>query len=234
MSRRHRLRSGRRYEELLDDLRSDDSDLSALLEVARAPGARDEMGGLRAATSAFMSVPYVRTRPAATVSRLPAATRAAAGRLLALKFIAAVSGVTLVGGAAYAATGARLPGGSSPHKHSTSSSGAPSPNTGEGGGDQYLPPGQVRPTPAGPVPAVNTRGADGNNSAARSEHPPANPANPPRHSNAPGPDTTHTPQPHQTPAPHNTQPHPSPSTHNSSSARSRIPADRDPVTALPN
>lgn len=226
MSSRHRPGSGRRYEELLDRSHSDDSALSALLDAARAPGTREDMAGLPAARTAFMSVPYVRTRPAASVSRLPAATRSAAGRLLALKFVAAVSGATLVGGAAYAATGAKLLGGShGPPKHSTSSS-APAVPGHRGRG--YQNPGVIQPTPGSQRPQAapeTTRdnqpanGAlNGKSSAAHEVHNP--PATPPGHSNTPGsPQTSHTPSPHHTPAPHSTKPHPSPNPHKSSPGR---------------
>jgi hypothetical protein len=227
MSSRHRLGSGRRYEDLLNGSRPDDSALSALLDAARAPGTREEMAGLPAARTAFMSVPYVRARPAASVSRLPAATRTAAGRLLALKFVAAVSGVTLVGGAAYAATGAKLlGGGSSPHKHAVSSS-APAPVHHHGGGGIYpAPVGAPPPTPGQPQPRT-TNGAGGprgKSSLARSEHPPSNPATPHGQSKTPrppathtsGPPSSHTPGPRHTPTPHNTKPHPSPNPHKSS------------------
>ena len=219
MSSRHRPGSGRRYEDFLDGSHSDDSALSALLDAARAPGAREDMAGLPAARAAFMSVPYVRTRPAASVSRLPAATRNAAGRLLALKFIAAVSGATLVGGAAYAATGAKLLGGShGPPKHSTSSTAPAVPGHG-GGGFHY--PGVAQPTPGSQRPQAapeNTHenqppdgGLNGKSSAAHEVH------NPPGHSNTPGsPQTSHTPSPHHTPTPQNTKPHPSPNPHKSS------------------
>ena len=220
MSSRHRPGSGRRYEEFLDGSRSDDSALSALLDAARAPGTREDMAGLPAARTAFMSVPYVRTRPAASVSRLPAATRTAAGRLLALKFVAAVSGVTLVGGAAYAATGAKLLGGShSPPTHSTSST-APAVPGHRGGGDHY--PGVVAPAPGSqrPQAAPGTThrnepadgGLNGKSSAAHETRNP--PATPPSHSNTPGsPQTSHT------PTPHVTNPHPSPNPHKSSPGR---------------
>jgi hypothetical protein len=211
MSRRHRLGSGRRYEELLNGSRRDDSMLSAVLDAARAPGTRDEMAGLPEARAAFMSVPYVRSRPAASVSSLPAATRTAAGRLLALKFLAAVSGATLIGGAAYAATGAKLLGGGSPHphKHSTSTStSAP----GHAGRFQI---GQVAPTPGAPLPAPAGKPSDltpkGNSSIARSEHPPSNPATPPGRTHTPGPTNSHSPKPHHTPSPHDTKPHHTPS-----------------------
>lgn len=218
MIRRLPLGSGRRYEELLDGARSDDSGLSALLDAARAPGTREDMAGLQSTRNAFMSVPYVRTRPAASVSRLPAATRIAAGRLLALKLVAAVSGVTLVGGAAYAATGAQiLGGGSSPHRHSTSTS-TPAPAPGNRGGGPYqVVPGQGGPTGGGLLTQpANNGGPNGNSSVARSEHPPANPATPPGQTNTPGAPTSHAPKPHHTPTPQNTKPHESPSPHNSS------------------
>lgn len=207
MSRRHRFGSGRRYEELLDGSRSDDSALSGLLDAARAPAAREEMSGLPTARNAFMSVPYVRTRPAASVSKLPATSRSAAGRLLALKLVAAVSGVTLVGGAAYAATGADLLGGSQ-HQQSPSSPASSAPH--HRGGFQVAP-GQAGPTPAGPQPGQATHGdgsANSKSSIARSEHPPANPSNPRGRSSTAGPPTSHSPQPRPTPSPHNTNPHP--------------------------
>lgn len=98
MTSRRQFGFTRRHEELLDGSRADESALSDLLDAARAPGTRDEIAGLPAARTAFMSVPYVRSRPAASVSRLPAVTRTATARLLALKVVAAVSGATLVGG----------------------------------------------------------------------------------------------------------------------------------------
>jgi len=219
MIRQHRPGSGRHYEELLDGSRSDDSALSALLDAARAPGTREDMAGLPAARNSFMSVPYMRSRPAASVSRLPAATRTAAGRLLALKLVAAVSGVTLVGGAAYAATGAQLLGGSSPHKHSTSST-APAPNNRGGGPHQVVGPGQAGPTPGNLLPQpANNGGPSGNSSVARSEHPPASPATPPGKSNTSGPRTSHAPQPRHTPTPQDTKPHETPSSHNPSAGQ---------------
>ena len=238
MSRRHRLGSGRRYEELLDGARSDDSALSGLLDAARAPAAREEMSGLATARNAFMSVPYVRTRPAASVSKLPAATRTAAGRLLALKLVAAISGVTLVGGAAYAATGADLLGGG-PQQHSPSSPASSAPH--HRGGFQVAP-GQAGPTPAGPLPKPGqaTHGDGSTNSKssiARSEHPPANPSNPPGRNNTSGPPDSHSPQPRHTPSPHNTNPHPTdsaratptPGPHTTAAAGVRV----QPTTTVP-
>jgi hypothetical protein len=217
MSRRNHPGSGRRYEEFLDGSRSDDSALSAMLDAARAPGTRDEMAGLPAARTAFMSAPYLRTRPAASVSKLPAATKSAAGRLLALKFVAAVSGATLIGGAAYAATGAKLlPGSSSPHKHSTTTSAAA---PGGNHPDGYRgPTGAAQPTPAGPVPATShgdpNAGSNGKSSEAHAQH---SPSTPPGQSNTPpGRQTSHTPKQHHTPTPHDTKPHHSPSPHSSS------------------
>jgi hypothetical protein len=228
MIRRHLPRSGRRYEAFLDGSHADDSALSTVLEAARAPGTREDMAGLPAARNAFMSVPYLRTRPAASVSRLPAATRTAAGRLLALKFVAAVSGVTLVGGAAYAATGAQLLGGSSPHRHSTSSA-APAPHN---RGNQIVPPGQAPPTPGGPLPQPRqqTRHDDGapngNSSVAHSEHSPSNPATPPERSNTPHPPTSHAPKPHETPTPHDSKSPHTPSPHTSSPPHGSVAPSR--------
>lgn len=215
MSRRHRFGSGRRYEELLDGARSDDSALSAVLDAARAPATRTELSGLSTARNAFMSVPYVRTRPAASVSRLPAATRSAAGRLLALKLVAALSGISLVGGAAFAASGTDLLGGTSPRHHSPA---GPVPTAPHNDGGRQVVPGQAGPTPGGVVTHAGpaTQGAaatNGKSSIARSEHPPSKPANPPGRSNTPGAPISHSPKPHHTSSSHNANPHPPGSAH---------------------
>jgi hypothetical protein len=236
MSNRHRPGSGRRYEDYLDGSYSDDSALSGLLDAARAPGTREDMAGLPAARTAFRSVPFVRSRPAASVSRLPAATRTAAGRLLALKFVAAVSGATLVGGAAYAATGAKLLGGGSPgpHKQGTTTS-APTVPGGRApvGGGYHNPGGEALPTPDGPQPqqppaATHVTGSsNGKSSAAHEGHNP--PATPPGQRNTPGgPQTSHTPDPRHSPTPHNTDPHPSPNPHKSSPGQGQTRAPNAP------
>jgi hypothetical protein len=242
MSRRHRLGSGRHYEELLHGARADDSALSALLDAARAPGTRDEMAGLPAARNAFLAAPYLHTRPAASVRRLPATTRTAAGRLLALKLVAAVSGVTLVGGAAYAATGAKLLGGGSSHHRTSASSTANQPGSRHHhGAGQLKPVGLPAPTPAGPVPtSAATHGKPGGVSS--SAHEAHSPTEARGQSNAPGPHTSHpvkpthpatpthpsspshtptpshTPKPHHSPTPHDTKSH-SPNPHRSSPGR---------------
>ena len=123
MPRRLRLGSARRYEELLDGARADDRALSDLLAAARAPGTRDEVAGLATARTEFLNTRFRPIRGA--TKSLPAATRTAARRLLVLKAVAALSGATLIGGTAYAATGTDLLGGSSKDpapRHGSSSS----------------------------------------------------------------------------------------------------------------
>jgi hypothetical protein len=108
MRRRPRLTSAS-LEELLDGGRVSDAALSRVVTAARAPATPDELAGLDAAQSAFhRSSQAWGRRP---ISSVPAATRTAAGRLLAVKAIAAVGGASLIGGAAYAATNTPLLGG---------------------------------------------------------------------------------------------------------------------------
>jgi hypothetical protein len=123
MRRRPRLTSAS-FEELLDGGRVADAGLSRVISAARAPADPGELAGFDAARAAFdRTCRAPNRRP---VSSVPAATRTAAGRLLAIKAIAAVAGATLVGGAAYAASNTQLLGGGSPH-HGPS---RPAPNSG--------------------------------------------------------------------------------------------------------
>src|SRR4051794_7711893 len=121
-----RSSSGDPFEELLDGRSPDNSALARLLTAARAPGTRDEMGGLPAARSAFLEARQPRRSRA---TRLPAATRPAAGKLFALKALAAVSGATLVGGVAYAATDTSLLGGTDHHRHGPAASASAGPRS---------------------------------------------------------------------------------------------------------
>lgn len=112
MSRRRRAAEDG-FEDLLDGRDPGSSALGRVLDAARAPGRPDELSGLGQAQAAFLMARQPHRTRAARGSRLPATTRSAAGRLFVLKAAAAVSGVTLVGGVAYAATGAHLLGGGS-------------------------------------------------------------------------------------------------------------------------
>jgi hypothetical protein len=115
---RRRFRAGDPFEDLLDGRPSDDSALFELLTAARAPGTRHDMLGLPAAREAFLDV---RRQRRGSTRRLPAATRTAARRLVTLKAMAAVSGATMIGGVAYAASEANLlVGGPEKHDRSTS------------------------------------------------------------------------------------------------------------------
>src|SRR4051794_33088385 len=92
------------FELLLDGGHGSDA-LSHVMAALTAPGTQDELLGLDAARSAFLAAQAPTAAPArATARRRPATTRTVAGRLLAAKAVAAVSGITLVGGVAYAAT----------------------------------------------------------------------------------------------------------------------------------
>jgi hypothetical protein len=92
------------YELLLDGGHGDDA-LSHVMAAATAPGTHSELLGLAVAHSAFLAEQATTAAPARAPARhRPAATRTVAGRLLAAKAVAAVSGITLIGGVAYAAT----------------------------------------------------------------------------------------------------------------------------------
>jgi hypothetical protein len=97
------------YELLLDGDLGHDA-LSRVLAAVTASGTQDELGGLSTARSAFVAAytPMAAPARAASARHRPAATRTVAGRLLAAKVVAAVSGITLVGGVAYAATTTNL------------------------------------------------------------------------------------------------------------------------------
>jgi hypothetical protein len=117
MRRRPRLNSAS-LEELLDGGRIADAAVSRVVSAARAPATPEELAGLDATRSAFhRSSQAWGRRP---IGSVPAATRTAAGRLLALKVIAAVGGASLIGGAAYAATNTQLLGGGTKHHHGPS------------------------------------------------------------------------------------------------------------------
>jgi hypothetical protein len=112
--RRLARRRSASLEDLLDADVSDGSALSRVLSAARAPGTSEEMAGLGTAMSAF----YV-TGPASPRPPMPTrsvTTRTVTGRWIALKALAALSGASLIGGAAYAATNAGFLDNLSPHK----------------------------------------------------------------------------------------------------------------------
>lgn len=108
---------------LLDEDVADGTALCQVLAAARAPGTADELVGLPAAMSAFATA--TREVPRSPVRhRAAPPSRVTAGGLLT-RTLAAVSGVALAGGVAYAATtvGFIGTGGSSNHppaSHSTS------------------------------------------------------------------------------------------------------------------
>ncbi|WP_409451262.1 hypothetical protein [Jatrophihabitans sp.] len=122
MRRPNRPRSAD-LDRLLDEDVSDGTALAQLLAAARAPGAANELVGLSTAMSAFASAN--RELPRSPVSHRAAPRRALTTRSLLAKTVAAVGGVTLAGGVAYAATtvGFMGLGGGSDHPpalHSTS------------------------------------------------------------------------------------------------------------------
>jgi hypothetical protein len=125
MRRRPRFSSAS-LDALLDGDCDDGTALARVLIAAGAPGTPQELAGLDAARAAFVRAAPAPSRPPMTP--LSAATRTAAGRLLAVKAIAAVSGATLIGGVAYAATSTHLLGGRSPHHRQQQ----PAPTSGSG------------------------------------------------------------------------------------------------------
>ncbi|MDT4921969.1 MAG: hypothetical protein QOI15_2871, partial [Pseudonocardiales bacterium] len=164
---RRQSSSGDPFEELLDGRTPDDSALARLLTAARAPGTRNEMAGLPAARTAFLDARQPRR---AGAIRLPAATRTAAGRLFALKAVAAVSGATLVGGVAYAATDTNLLGGTDHRKHGPVASAPAEPRSGSTTrGVGPAPAGHSSPGAAHPA---STGHSGGLSSSAHSAHPP--------------------------------------------------------------
>src|SRR5437763_6068037 len=119
MRRRSRLNSAS-LENHLDGGRVADTPLARVLSAARAPALPDELAGLPAARTAFVQARH--GAPRHPRAGLPAASRTAAGRLLAIKAVAALGGATLIGGVAYASNVGIL-GGSSPQKPSQHTSG---------------------------------------------------------------------------------------------------------------
>ena len=100
MTRRPRLSSAS-LDALLDG-EYDDGALARVLTAARAPGAPQDLAGLEATRAAFVRVSHAPGRP--PIGVLSTATKKVAGRLLAVKAVAAISGATLIGGVAYAAS----------------------------------------------------------------------------------------------------------------------------------
>lgn len=191
------------FEDLLDGRATRGSALAGVLSAARAPGTPDELGGLSTARTAFLTAQQAHPKRGAAASGLPGATRSAAGRLLVLKAVAAVSGATLVGGVAYAATGAHLLGGDTDHRvHSPATSPQAPAHYRPGVTSRYPTQGGV-----GNGTRPSSHPADSRSSAAGSRGPAqphsANPSGP--HKPA-SPGSTHTPNPHSSDSP---SPHPS-------------------------
>lgn len=87
---------------LLDEDVADGTALAQVLAAARAPGCADELVGLSSAMSAFASATRQLSR--SPVGHRAAPARAVTTRSLLAKTVAAIGGVTLAGGVAYAAT----------------------------------------------------------------------------------------------------------------------------------
>ena len=125
---RHARHGSAGLELLLDDEVLEDTRLSRVLSAARAPAQAEELAGLVAARTAFAST---FTAPLAT--RVPAnRPKALAGRLIALKAIAAVSGATLVGGVAFAASHSNLLRSPAHHQHNQQAPQGPQPGAPQG------------------------------------------------------------------------------------------------------
>ena len=77
--KRRRTRSADPFENLLDGRSSDDSALAQLFTAAQAPGTREELAGLPVARTAFLETRSPAQARRVAMSRLPAATRTAAG-----------------------------------------------------------------------------------------------------------------------------------------------------------
>jgi hypothetical protein len=149
--RRAIRRSSASLEQLLEKDIADGTTLCRVLSAARAPGTTHEVAGLEAAMSAFAAA--TRETPRSPASHRAVATRTVTARRFALKALAAVSGVTLAGGVAYAATTAGFAGGSPndvPPRHSTGP-GQGTHSTNSFGGSLPLGPGSVG-SPAGAHP----------------------------------------------------------------------------------
>ena len=101
---------------LLDEDIVDGTRLSRVLSAARQPTQAEELTGLTAARAAFVSTYNPPPTLRAGAGRR-AGSHTVAGRLFALKAAAAVSGVTLIGGVALAATHANLLSNSTHHQH---------------------------------------------------------------------------------------------------------------------
>lgn len=130
MRRRRRHATAASLDALLDGARDDGTALARVLAAARAPANPRETTGLDAARTAFIGAANA-PRPARP--KRHGGTRSVAGRLVALKAIAAVSGASLIGGVAYAASSTNLlnhPSGHHPghHRSAASSESAPAPS----------------------------------------------------------------------------------------------------------
>jgi hypothetical protein len=150
MRRNQRHLSAAALERLLEGDVSDASPLSRTLAAARAPGAPHEVAGLEAARSAFVLSSLAPSRSRATLR--PATATSAAGRLVALKILAAVSGSSLIGGAAYAAASGGLITDSTQHHRSPAHHGTAPAGSQPGG--FVVPPGDGRATASA---AISTR-----------------------------------------------------------------------------
>lgn len=174
-------------ERLLDEEAFDGTALSRVLAAARAPARPDELAGLESARLAFrQQVATPRHRVASSRGRAPASTgaRTLAGRLLAAKAVAAVSGATLIGGVAYAASSGVLTNAPSLHPSAGSSAGHLAPRPVASGGYPY-----------GPIGTVSSRAASPASTPAAQPHPhprrhtptSVHPSHPPTHSVHPHP-----------------------------------------------
>lgn len=127
------MRFGRRrhsLDRLLDTDEADRTPLGRLLAAARGPGTEEEVAGLADASRAFyLAGPGTRRSP---VPARRVGARASAKRWLAVRAIAGIAGVSLLGGVAYAATntglldGGTKPRPAAPNTSRATESGSPS------------------------------------------------------------------------------------------------------------
>jgi hypothetical protein len=143
--RRPIRRTSAALEELLDKDVADGTELSRVLAAARAPGTANEVVGFQGAKSAFMVAS--RNLPRFPVRHRAAASRSITARGFMLKALAAVSGVTVAGGVAFAATTTGFLGGPAkgPAHHRTAPTGG-SDATGGFGGSFPDEPGSAKST----------------------------------------------------------------------------------------
>jgi hypothetical protein len=197
---RHARHGSAGLELLLDEDILDGTGLSRVLSAARQPTQAEELAGLSSARAAFVAT-FNPPHTVRTHAGRRAGSRSVAGRLIALKAAAAVTGVTLVGGVAFAATQTNLLSNPTHHEHNQQA-----PQASQAGGTGGGPQGAQVTASAGSVPGRGASAAQGkgagqparshssNASAAahpspsHSPHPhPSNssPSSPPGQSNAP-------------------------------------------------